>query len=673
MLTHVSDSFSDAQISKLINEVSSLPHSAARLDILIRLARHLPLHKRHSVVGEVWAEARSLADAAARARVLLHLAALLRELKDAQAVPASLLPVVEAAQAISSAEARIRSLTAIVQHLSQAMRARMLYRLLDEIDRLPNDRLRSSAIIALVEQLSAEVEARVLRSAEAIETSTERARTLIALSPHLPAALQARLRAGALDSIRAITNEDERAEALIAFAPLLEYTPGKEQLSKLREQTLAVVASINRPHLRASVLVALASHLAPSLLSEALSIINSLSSEHDRAVLLAELAPALPRHAVIACLETARAMRDVDSRSLALTALARYTHEGAREEIASEVLAQVSRLSHLYERVTALLGLTEILPRELQEHVHSMALESALSIDNENTRARAMSLLGPRVPAALLPRALEAADQFTVPHLRMIALSSLAPDLEGEARHAALARLLESARAIQLEYKRARALASIAPLLPVDLLREVQAAAESLSDSFDRVIVYIALAQNLPPDQRPPIIAQGWTLIKQIEDGYDCASAIAAIAPFLPDSARGDLAQTAGSVIATIRDEYDRASAISILVPLLATGDHHELSQVLPDSYLALEEGMLAALDVSFQRLRAQLLEEGAAIWAEDGYFEQSYRLWRIVALRLAELPFADSLLCLAALLPVLRMLAGDEGMADIARLLQLR
>lgn len=673
VLAQASETFSEAQLSRLVKEVKTQPHLAAKLDILIRLARHLSSQNRQAIVGEVWTQARGLSDPAGRARVLFQLAALLRAHQDERAIPASLLPIFEAAQAISSAEARIRSLTTIVQYLPQAMRLRMLRRVVDEINRLPNDRLRSSAIIALAGNLSSEVEARALRSAESIETSAERVRTLIALSLHVSPALQSQLRANALEAVRAIANEEERAEALIAFAPLLEYFPEQEALPALREQALAIAGGINRRLLRARVLVAFAPHFTPNLLSEALSIINSLSSEHDRAVLLAELAPALPPNGVITCLETARAMEGVDSRILALTALAHFAVEDVREQIGNEVLSQVSGLSHLYERVTVLVDLMEILPSELHEQVLMMALDSALNIENENTRARAMSLLGPHLPAALLPHALEAAYRFTVPNVRIIALSSLAPGLQDDARHDALAYLLDSAREIQLEYKRARALVSIAPLLPVDLLYEVQVAAESLADPFDRVIVYLALAQNLAPDQRPPIIAHAWTLIKHIEDGYDCASAIAAIAPFLSDTARADLAETASSVIAIIRDEYDRASAISILVPLLLTGDQPEPEQGLPDSYLALEEGLLAALDVPYQSMRAQLLAEGAAIWAEEGYLEQSSRLWHRVAPRLAELPLADSLLCLAALLPMLRMLAGDGEIADIARSLLMR
>jgi hypothetical protein len=665
-LVQFGESLTEAQRDQLVKEARALPPSPARYNILLRLAHDLPAPQRQSIVGEVWTAARAMPDTIARTRVLFRLAGLLHVFQDEHTAPASLLPVVTAAQAINNSEARIRSLTAIVPHLPHNMRVRMLHRLFDEIDRLPNDRLRGGAVIALAEFLPAEVEARALRSAEFIQTSADRARTLMALSPHLPPSLQPRLQADTLEAIETTPTEDERAELLIAFASHLEYGTGGAKPSLVWEQTLRVVSGLTRRPLRARALVALAPHSPTTLLREALSAISRLTNEHDRAVLLAGLAPSLPVDQVGVCVDMARAIEASEARTLALIALARCAPVDLRQLIAQEALPQVASLSNTYERVMAYMTLADILSNEL----YVQTFESALNIDNENARARAMSLLASRLPVSLLSRALQAAEQFTAPNLRISVLSSIAPMLVGEARRATQRRLMETTQEIQLDYKRARALVSIAPLLPADLLDEVHIAAEALDDPFDRVIVYIAIAQNLPPDQRPPVIAHAWTLIKEIESGYDSASAIAAISPFLPEMLHADLIQTAGSIINAIRDEYDRASAIGILAPLLLAEDHPESMTGLPDSFLALEEALSAALDTPHQAMRAQLLGECVTVWMDIGYFEQSYRLWRGVAMRLAELPLADVILCLNALLPILRELSGEEGMADIAHVL---
>ena len=667
LLSQLSETFSEAQAHKLLIEAQTLPHSAARLDILIRLIRGLPPHERETVIGQVWSDTRDLADPAARARVLFHLASLLRMVQDEHHAPAALQPMMAAVQAMNNAEARIRTLTAIVQQLPQAARVRTLYRLFDEIDLLPNDRLRCSSILALVDYLPRELEARALDSAVSIQTPVDRARAFIRLAHAQP-----RLRADALDAVRLVASEDERAELLIAFASLLENS-GEKEYTALWEQTRALAEGINRRHLRARALVALAPHLTPDLLDETLAIIRVLSSERDKAVLLGELAPNLLPNKVTAALQIARAMRSVDSRLLALSALARYLPANMQSQVAREVLAQAADLSHPYEQVTALVGLAELLPAALHQQLWTMALERALRIENENARARAISLLGPRLPGHLLPRALEAAYQFTAPNHRMGALSSLAPVLDDDARRDALYHLLDSVREISQEYKRARALVNLAPLLPPDLLQKVQIEAEALDDPFDRAIVYIALAQNLPPDQRAPVIAHTWTLIKQIESGYDAASTIVAIAPYLPDALHADLLETATSMMTAIRDEYDRASAMSLLAPLLLTNDHQDTASRLPDSWLALEEGLMAAMEAPQPAVRAQLLAESVTLWTDTSDIEQRYRLWQGVALKLATLPLVDSLLCLGALLPVVRSLAGEEEIADIARSLLMR
>jgi hypothetical protein len=661
------------QINKLLEEVQALHPSAASIDALLGLAPQLPVPKRLTLVTEIWIEAQKLADPLTRARLFFRLAQLQHLFHDEQATPGVVSSIFEVAQTISNDEARIRSLSAIVQYVPHSLRTQTLARLFDDIDHLAGGRLRASLIAALAESVPIEFEDRVVDSAESIETPADRARTLISLALYLSPACQARLRTGALDTIRTIASEEDRAEALVAFAPLLEDLDGSDLLPDLKEQALAISAQFNRGYWRAKALVAFARHLSPELFATLLAAISQLSSEHDKAVLLAEIAPKLPDERLTDFLEVARAMQSADTRSFALTALARFAPDHWRQQLAAEALAQVPGVGHPFEQITALIALIEMLPTKLHEQILATALADVMRIENEHTRVRALTLLGPRLSAALLPRALDAAYQFSDPGARMSALSCLISVMDIQSRQDVLAHLLKSVLEIQKEFKRARALVSIAPLLSLELLHQVQVAAESLTDPFDRVIVYIALAQNLPPDQRPPIIGHAWTLIRHVENGYDASSAMAAIAPYLPDSMRNELLVTAREAIAAIRDEYDRASAIAILAPLLLADEGQADEAATADRYTALEAGLMAALEVSYQQIRTQLLEKGALIWAADDGVEQSYRLWRKVALRIAELSTVEASLCLAALFPAIRALAGEESMADIARSLFMR
>jgi hypothetical protein len=230
---------------------------------------------------------------------------------------------------------------------------------------------------------------------------------------------------------------------------------------------------------------------------------------------------------------------------------------------------------------------------------------------------------------------------------------------------------LESIRQITVDYKRSRALVMVAPLLPPDLLREALTIAMNIADPFDQVSACIPLAQNLPPTERPAVISKIWSLIKLIENGYDQASALAAIAPFLPPDQHGDLAQACVMVIGSIMDEYDQASAISILAPLLGGESTEHPQPALPSGYSTIREAFITALTVPQQALRAQLLAACTAAWSDSQ--ERTYELWRDIAQRLTSLPLADVLLCLGALMPLIQILGGDEGMTEVVAVLSTR
>lgn len=675
-LTMIADSLNETQLKALIKEIRQINDSEARIQLLAQLTERVAPLGYRSLVRDLWNITRSFPNPITRARILLKTAPLIKTGYDEPAVSSALMEVIALAQSINNSEARIRSLVALAPHLPLSMCIRLVTRVLDDVDTINNDTLRCNVISAMIEPLPDEVEERALISAEGINAAPERARALTALAKNLPQHLQPRLRARTLEAIAGINNEDERAEALIAFAPNLETAAGKEEFPMLLAKALAIAVAMTRRHNRAKVLVALAPHLTLDLQGEALAAVHSLSSERDRAMLLAELAPTLPPEMLVASLAVAHTMREQDARVHALTILAHYVPSNARSQTLLDALAAASNLPHHYERVTALIALLDILPPQLQEQAYTNALETTRLIENENARARALSLLGQYLPEGLLERALEAAYKLRDSQQRLSALNGIVPYLSMEKREEALNRMLEGARQITVDYKRVRALVSIAPLLRqmgTELIEKALEISEMLEDPVDRVNAYVALAQNLPPDQRPPIINKAWALIKEIDDGYDRASALTAVAPFVPANARGELAQTAGMVIGSIMDEYDQASAISILAPLLAEGESAVTAAALPDYYAAVREALESALEVPQQALRAQLAVQAAQLWAAIDDSEQIYRLWVEIAPRLTSLPLADVLLCLAGIMPVLRLLTSTEGMIDIARILGVR
>ncbi len=673
-LSNMLEAFNEAQISKLLEEAERLADLETQLEVITRVALRLPPQHYLAIVTHVWEQSAGLTDLIVYTRVMFRLTPLLALLHDEPAVPAPLLEVISLAQAIGSGEARVRALISLTPYLLVNMRVRLLHRILDEIDLLHQDTQRSQAFNALADHLLPEVAERALQSAKAIQHPAERARALSALARYTPISLSPELSRAALEAIQATADEEERAEALVAFAPHLEYMTNNQHFPALLEQSLAVVVSLARRPLRARALTALAPHLSPDLQTEALAAVRELADEGERAALLAQLAPTLPPNLLLAGLAAAREMQTEDARVHALSALARYAPDHIRSQALKDALAAATDLPNPYERVIALMALVDALPDRAKVQTYGQMLEAAQFITNENARSRALSLLAPHLPPLLLAQARESASQLSTPSQFLSALMSIAPRLPPEERHIALREMLFMISQLPFEYKRARMLADLAPLLPPTLLPAAAEIAHSLTDPFDRASAYTILAQHLPLEQRRPLIAETWKLLKRIENGYDAASALASLAPLLPPSAANDLARMAGMIIGSIMDDYDQASAITLLAPIMAMQHEDMTSDVhLPDKYAALENGIRAALRLPHQRIRLQLLEEGALLWADMGDLERAYALWREVIQRIATLTYADGLLCIAALMPVIRQFTTQEDLKTIARLMETR
>ncbi len=669
-LVNLADYLDQEQRLAVYKAIQALDDLEAQMIHEVRLALWLPPHHFQTIIRHAWTDVDRLETPEARARVLLGLTPLLTLAQDEPAVAPGLLEIVAFAQAIGQSEAQIRSLTALVPYLPHSMRIRVLYRILDEIDRLTSSAQRAAALTALANHLIPEIEARALRSAEAIADPAERARAFTALARYLPIALQTNLREDALTSISTITNMEERANALIAFAPHLEYVTNTDNFPRLLEHALAIAISIRRRHLRARVLVALAPHLTLDLQGEALAAVHSLSNERSRAMLLSQLAPALPSDMLIASLAVANSMNEQDARVHALTTLAHYVPESARGRTIQDALDTALSLTSRFERVSALVNLADELPPALKDHALTSALNAAHMIENENAAARALSMLAPVLPMRMLPRALEMAQSLQNAEQRLTAVNSLAQVMDESERHALADDLFSALRELPYEYKRARAMAEISPLLPDEAIADALNLAQSLEDPVDRATALIALIPRLDLDQRRRIMGRCWQLITEVENGYDAASALVLLSPYLPLTAAPDLSRMASMIIGSIMDEYDQASAIAILAPLLAAAPDDSLLSPLPDRHAALQKAILNLLDIRSTPERLSLLAEAAALWVDTSEADESYALWQHLIQHLHRLPLADTMPALSLLSPVIRQLAGEEGVETLAQVL---
>lgn len=672
-LESLSGVLNDRQVRALLRDIEKIQDINIRTMLLARVAIFIDPKEYQNVVRDIWQQSEYIGDIVVRTRAIYQIAPLLTLINDEPATATPLLNILRLAEAIENTEARLRSLVSVASHLPYDVSIRTFQRVLDELERAGNDSLRVKTLIAMAQEVPDELVGQALNIAGSIRNPTERARTLTALAQVMPTDLRPRLRQDALEAITMIESDDDKAEALIAFAPHLDFATDREKFPAIVTKALAIAIGISRRHVRAKVLVAISPHLTTDLQGEALAAVHSLSNEQDRAMLLAELAPNLPPNMLVASLAVAHTMVSQDARVHALTALAHYVPESARHQTVRDALAAASNLPHYLERVTALVDLADLLPPDLLEQALSNALESAKSIENANAQARALNQLGNYLPETLLEQALELAINIEDANQRLNAIIGIMPNLMSEDRQReARESLVKCAEQMRLEFKQARALVTILPHLTQDMLKPIEEMADGYFDPFDKVSVYLAIAQNSPPENRPSLIGKAWTRLQHIEDGYDRASMIAAMAPFLPERAGKDLASAVESAINIIQDDYDKASAIRILVPLLSSGSNGN-SVVLPDTATALERGIETAVLIPDQALRAEYLSEGIKMWVNIHDKERSFNLWRKLVWQFQALPLADVLLCLASVMPLIYEIADKETIIRVAEVLGIR
>lgn len=671
-LTQFSEFMTSDQVETLLTEAYELEDATIQIPIVAHLAVYLKTAEARDIFRDAWAQIEHIENLLLRTRLYLQLAPLIDLVDDSPITPHHISKVITIAQSIGQTEARVRSLVALAPHLPTATSIQLLKGVLDELKDAPNDNLRANVIVAMTSFLPPELEAQSYELTLMIKSPIHRAHALTALVHAIPHDAHNHLRHATLEAILAITSEEDRATAFNKFVPYIGFAREDEDFPELVEKALRIAVGMSRRHIRTRALVALAPHVTPDLQGEALATVHNLDNERDRATLLADLAPHLPPDMLVASLAVAHTMQEQDARVHALTALATYIPEYAQAQTILDALAATINLPHNFERITALMSLIDMLPPAHKNQAFITALDAVEALDNMNARARGLSLVGGHLPAELLRRAIDLADDIDNPEQQFHALTGIIKRLKGGAHQQVLERMLDCTQSMPVAYKQTRALVSIASHLTPETIDAALEIAHTLDDPFDRASAYIVLAQTASPDVQGHLVNDAWELIQQIEDGYDRASAVSAIAPLIPDDKKNALADVATQVIEAINDEYDQASAISILAPLLIGGESAEMSHDLPTYAEAVKQAILSAFDIPEQGWRVALFSSCVDLWAQLNV-GASYELWKVVAWRMTTLPLADTLLCLGAVTPIIRNLCNDTQLKKIAQLLRMR
>ena len=88
----------------------------------------------------------------------------------------------------------------------------------------------------------------------------------------------------------------------------------------------------------------------------------------------------------------------------------------------------------------------------------------------------------------------------------------------------------------------------------------------------------------------------------------------------------------------------------------------------------ALEKGIENAIMITDQLLRAEYIERGINMWVNNVNDKgRSFNLWRQLVWQLRSLPLADVLLCLSAIMPLIKDIAEPETLVNVAEVLGIR
>ncbi|MBW4599077.1 MAG: zinc ribbon domain-containing protein [Calothrix sp. FI2-JRJ7] len=259
-------------------------------------------------------------------------------------------------------------------------------------------------------------------------------------------------------------------------------------------------------------------------------------------------------------------------------------------------LAHVLQSSKKEQKAKLLIKLANYLPSRLKELALSKALAAARQIQDEYSRADALSSLADKLPRELLPEAPPAVKQIQDKY-RADTLSSLVDKLPRELLPEALA----AARQIQDEYYRAEALSSLVNKLP-EILPEALAAARQIQDEYYRDCIISSLVNKLSRE----LLSEALAAARQIQDEYYRDYALSSLADKLPQ----ELLPEALAAARQIQDEYYRAKALSSLAD--------KLPEILPEALAAArqiqdEEYRDCVLSSLADKLPQELLPEALA------------------------------------------------------------
>ncbi len=188
------------------------------------------------------------------------------------------------------------------------------------------------------------------------------------------------------------------------------------------------------------------------------------------------------------------------------------------------------------------------------------------------TRAAALTLLAPHLPAELHPTAWMVALSLPHPTARARALTGILPTLTAaEERTALLTKILTEIRAIGDPAARAQVLADLGPALPSELIPEAWKIVQTLPEDFHQARALVGMAPRLTPAQR----MEAFAAARAIPWESHRAALLARLAPYLPPKSQQEILNT----LRALQDKPSRIQALIHLAPWIPSPEREKCAR----------------------------------------------------------------------------------------------
>lgn len=536
-----------------------------RASALCQLSDYLPMDLKKDALSSALIATRGIKKTEEKDRALAILAPRLAEADYLE-------EAISAIWEIKAADER----TQVLDEVASRLPSNLLEQVLVEAHDLSDTSSRARTLIALLphlpERQKKETSRETLALVRGLTNVAERANMLLALLSHLPVALREQVLAEALDIVSRIPSESSRARALVKAA---KYSYSNE--SDILESALEVVHGIRNERQRTDAQADLALCLVRfGYFDEAIDMVQTIKGEGMSSKVSVELVSLLPAELRAGVAEEAlTAAQEVwpsSERVDVLTKLAPYLSSERKRDALQEALAETWRLEET--RASALSQLAGHLSRDLLGE----ALVTAVALGDAEDCRDALATLAPQLAKlGNLEDGLAAVRVVRDPRSRMSALADLSRQC---AESGDLQRSLMVAKEITDNEVRAHTLIDLIPFASADradvLLREALTAAQ-IEDDQEALLEQLALKL-----MRQGLYEYGMRVLENMRDINARIGTLARSVPYLEEFRDHALQETLMGIEGI--EEIDlRLSTIMEISPYLST---EQVNELLEDALL---------------------------------------------------------------------------------------